>query len=220
MRSKIFILDKPSKFSDPLVSQEAEYCLPILPAYAIEYAELKVPPNLDGVGKTELLEGREFTISGDKVIWPGYRAPLLGRPAAVTLIIHCHGIRSYERLFPSVRGDDRARRLGQFYEEADKTFEEGAWLSFLLMCGAVFEGLLFDRLDEDLSFSRLARKALDEGTVSEKEYNAMDRVRNLRNAVHLSRISKVYATREEAMDTRKILDDMIVRFSYGVTNGK
>lgn len=34
----------------------------------------------------------------------------------------------------------------QFYEEAEKNFELGSRLSFTLMCGAVFEGMLYAEL--------------------------------------------------------------------------
>ena len=215
MKSKIFVLRTPIRIPDQMGSPEAEYRLPILPAYAIEYAELRVDADFSGIEQAVLLEGRGLVIDGEKVIWTSYRHGILGEPRPVTLIVNYHGIRSYDRLFPAVQQPERVERLARFYEEADKGFEEGAWLSFLVMSGAVFEGLLYDRLNAKLTYDELAKKALQENLVTQNEYRAIDQVRIYRNSIHLSREGEKYPTRADAMDVRKVLDDMIVRFSYG-----
>ncbi|HEY5601704.1 MAG TPA: hypothetical protein VIM41_01195 [Gammaproteobacteria bacterium] len=49
-------------------------------------------------------------------------------------------------MFPAVSTPERKESLANYYEEAEKCFDAGAWLSFMLMCGAVFEGLLYDQI--------------------------------------------------------------------------
>jgi hypothetical protein len=215
MKSKIFVIERPTRIPNQSEAPEAEYRLPVLPAYAIEYAELRVTSSWDGLGQTVLLEGRGLKMDGDKIIWTSYKPGIFGEPAPITLIVNYHGIRSYELLFPTVRSSERLDRLAKFYEEADKTFEEGAWLSFLTMCGAVFEGLLFDRLNQDFTYDELAKEALTQKVINYSEYMALERVRVLRNRVHIGRADEAYPVRADAMDIRKVLDDMIVRFSYG-----
>ncbi|MHB1140799.1 MAG: hypothetical protein ACYC1T_03430 [Sulfuricaulis sp.] len=217
MRSKKFSLEKPSKVPDFMEKPDAEYRLPVLPAYAIEFAELRVYRDIDGVNQTVLQEGQGFDIDGDKVIWHAYHPTLFGMPQPIILIISYHGIRSYQMLFPAVRTPERADRLAKFYEELDKTFDQGAWLSFIVMCGAVFEGLLLDRFEVEMKFEKLVEKAYEKNVITDTEYQAIEKIRILRNRIHLGRANERFPERSDAMDIRKILDDMIVRFSYGVT---
>jgi hypothetical protein len=146
----VFLLDKPERVLGQLGAGPAEYRVPTLPAYAIEYAELRVNRSTDGVGKADLLLDRDFEIKGDIVIWPTYNPPLGGGVASERLIVHFHGIRDYGCLFPQMGCEAMTRRVGEYYREAEICFEQSAWFSFAVMCGAVFEGLLFDRYPKNL----------------------------------------------------------------------
>ena len=203
----------PDQYKDN--TRTAEYLAPTLPAYAIEYAELIVAPDLDGAQQTRLFIDRGFEIDNDIVLWHSYRQSIFGKQEPI-LIIHYHGIRDYQLLFPSISTAERIQRLANYYEEADKCFEEGAWLSFMLMCGAVFEGLLFDRLgNSDLNiFKALINKAAEDKHITEAEKRLMDSVRSYRNMVHLDNKEGSYVSRADMMDTRKVLDSIVQRFSY------
>ena len=214
MKSQQFILEKclftPSQFERSI--RAAEYLVPVLSAYAIEYAELIVPPDLDGAQETRILIDHGFEINGNKVLWHSYRQPMFGDYEPI-LIIHYHGIRDYKLLFPSISSDIRMQRLENYYEEADKCFEAGAWLSFMMMCGAVFEGLLFDRIGSS-KFKSLITKAAKQKLITDHEQSLMDKVREYRNIVHLDNSEDTYVSRTDVMDTRKVLDTIIQRFSY------
>lgn len=203
----------PDQYNDN--TRTARYLAPTLPAYAIEYAELIVSSDLDGRSDTRVFIDQGFEINGDEVLWHSYRRALFGMHEPV-LIVHYHGIRDYQLLFPSISTDERIQRLANYYEEADKCFEEGAWLSFMLMCGAVFEGLLFDRLgSSDLNnFKALIIKAAEDNHITEVERSLMDTIRGYRNMVHLDNNEDSYVSRADVMDTRKVLDNIVQRFSY------
>lgn len=219
MKSQQFILQKrlftPNQFEGNI--RAAKYLVPFLSAYAIEYAELIVPPDLDGVRETRILIDLGFTIDGDKVLWHSYRQPIFGDYDPI-LIIHYHGIRDYKLLFPAISSEVRVQRLANYYEEADKCFEASAWLSFMMMCGAVFEGLLFDRVGSSKvkKFTGLITKATQQKLITADEKILMDKVRGYRNIVHLDNNEDSYVSRADVMDTRKVLDTIIQRFSYEV----
>lgn len=219
MKSQQFILEKclstPDQFERNI--KAAEYLVPVLPAYAIDYAELIVPPDLDGVSETRILIDHGFEIEKDKVLWHSYRQPIFGDIEPI-LIIHYHGIRDYKLLFPAISSEIRMQRLANYYEEADKCFETGAWLSFMMMCGAVFEGLLFDSIGSSNAkkFNELITKAANQNLITSDEQNLIDKVREYRNIVHLDNSEDRYVSRADVMDTRKILDLIIQRLSYGV----
>ena len=88
----------------------------------------------------------------------------------------------------------------------------------MMMCGAVFEGLLFDRIGSSKvkDFNPLIIKATEEKLITTDEQNLMDKVREYRNVIHLNNKEDSYVSRADVMDTRKILDSIIQRFSYGV----
>ncbi len=217
MKSQQFILEKclftPDQFERSI--RAAEYFVPVLPAYAIEYAELIVPPDLDGARETRILVDHGFGIDRNKIIWHSYRQPMFGDYDPI-LIIHYHGIRDYKLLFPAISSEIRMQRLANYYEEAEKCFEAGAWLSFMMMCGAVFEGLLFDRIGSSKikKFETLIIKAVDQKLITPPEQSLMDKVRKYRNIVHLDNSEDSYVSRADVMDTRKVLDTIIQRFSY------
>lgn len=217
MKSQQFILEKCLFSPNPYDgnTRSAKYLVPVLPAYAIEYAELIVPPDLDGARETRLLLDHGFDIDEDKVLWHSYRRPMFGDYKPI-LIIHYHGIRDYKLLFPAISSETRIERLANYYEESDKCFEAGAWLSFMMMCGAVFEGLLFDSIGSSKlkDFNPLIIKAAEQKLITTDEQNLMNKVREYRNMIHLNNKEESYVNRADVMDTRKVLDTIIQRFSY------
>ncbi|MFJ8457318.1 hypothetical protein [Bacillus paramycoides] len=107
------------------------------------------------------------------------------------------------------------RDLGSFYEEAEKNFDQGAWLSFALMCGAVFEGMLYDKLGypSENNFQHMTNVAYARNIINEQQNGIIDNVRKLRNRIHCNRFNKPYVSRTDAMDMKSILDTLIKDFS-------
>lgn len=203
----------PEQYKDN--TRTAKYLVPTLPAYAIGYAELIVPPDLDGAYETRIFIDQGFEIDGTKVLWHSYRQPMFSKHEPI-LIVHYHGIRDYRLLFPAISTAGRAQRLANYYEEADKCFDSGAWLSFMLMCGAIFEGLLFDAIGNSSlqKFISLINKAAERELITNSEQKLIDIVRGYRNTVHLDNDEGRYVSRADVMDTRKVLDNIVERFSY------
>lgn len=218
MRTKIFELQETPKVENesPLSNRcTAIYRVPILPAYAIEYAILKVHEFSDENPKKDLILGKDFAIEGQYVKQENCSSiSFLSKNVHPVLIIHYHGIRDYSFLFPAVQNSERAERLGKYYEEAEKAFDNAAWLSFNLMCGAIFEGLLCDYLDDEKAyFSDMIKTALKKEVITTSESEIFSSINDMRNLVHLGRIKQKFVTRADVMDSRKLLDDMIIRFS-------
>lgn len=216
MKTIRFDLDKciakPSQFDAPT----AKYLVPTLPAFAIEYAVLKTPQYYFESHPRELTEGRGFHIEGDIVVLHSYTPNIFEEDTSPILLVHYHGIRDYRLLFPAVSTPERKQSLANYYEEADKCFEAAAWLAFMLMCGAVFEGLLFDRIGSASThkFNDLIRKAHSTSMITADEAALFDTVRQYRNIVHLNQADKASVSRADVMDTRKILDVIVTRLSY------
>jgi hypothetical protein len=127
----------------------AGFVVPTLAAYATEYSEL-TPPRDVSAGFIQLSEGNDYWIAGEKVfLFNPLTSPFLTLNNALRgsrLVIHYHGIRDHELLFPQISDHALRKRLGEFYEEAERAFDSSAWLSFSLMAAAVYEGLLGWRL--------------------------------------------------------------------------
>jgi hypothetical protein len=100
-------------------------------------------------------------------------------------------------------------RLGSFYEESEASFDSGAWLSFALMCGAVYEGLLYARFKKNISFNKLIVMAKSEAIIDSEIVEIMHTARSLRNLVHAGNYSSVYVSRLQAMDMRKVMGRLI-----------
>lgn len=185
-------------------------------AYAIEYAELKTYYKLNESSRTEYLQGHGFLIKKDKIVWLDYKPDFLDTATPPVLTVHYHGIRDFRLLFPGVSTPERRTSLASYYEETEKCFDSGTWLSFMLMCGAIFEGLLFDRIGSSTKnkFFELIANAESSGVISPDEAELFDNVRRYRNLVHLNQAENEFVRREDVMDTRKMLDLIITRFSY------
>lgn len=179
---------------------EYRHTVPTLDAYAVEYFAIQV-------GSLHCLEGSSDRIIGNVL---HVRSQFDLKPHACTLLINFHGIRDYALLFPRCESTAMANRLGQYYEEAEKCFEQSGWLSFALMCGAVFEGLLLSKVGGgDDRFEALIDRILAQGAVTDVEALVLHKVRYFRNLVHAKRVSEPYVSRADAMDTRKVLHRLV-----------
>jgi hypothetical protein len=94
---------------------------------------------------TDKLEGDRLTVS------PGYTLDDLD----CKIVIFYHGIRDYGLLFPSITPLTLQARMGEFYREAEIAFDAAAWLTFMLMCGALFEGILFHKMGANKNWRHL-----------------------------------------------------------------
>lgn len=135
---------------------------------------------------------------------------------SVNIIIYYKGIRDYSLLFPTIISANQslALRLGLFYEEAEKSFENSAWLSYVLNCGAIFEGLLFHKLNanEYAKFNDLIKTALEGDFINTETAQIMHNAREKRNLIHAGRYTDPFITRLEAMDIMKVMDNVILNF--------
>ncbi|MEH7214772.1 DUF4145 domain-containing protein [Priestia megaterium] len=180
--------------------------IPILPAFSVEYFTIQA----GGVNAITVGE-----IKGDKVILPKMHL-LYHDWESIHVVLHYHGIRDYSLLFPWIGNQRLRKRIGEFYEEADKNFEQGAWLSFALMCGAVFEGMLHARLDPNSTYSQfnnLINTAFSSRLIDEREKTIMQEVKEARNLVHSGNFKHPNVTRKNAMDIMATLNELIKKFS-------
>ncbi|MBW4443943.1 MAG: hypothetical protein KME10_22495 [Plectolyngbya sp. WJT66-NPBG17] len=203
MKSTIFELDTTASTCNYKKSSHDvhiyEFTIPTLSAFAIEYFTLQF-------GALSCFPDKEDLIQNDKLtVQPGYSLDGMD----CKLVIHYHGIRDYKLLFPFVTNSSLQERLGDFYREAEIAFENASWLSFMLMCGAVFEGILFAKLGQNKSFKDLITAAKQQGVIDTHTESIMTTVRGYRNLVHANRHTELYVSRIDAMDTRITLDKLI-----------
>ncbi|MGG3651923.1 DUF4145 domain-containing protein [Bacillus pseudomycoides] len=183
--------------------------IPILPAFSVEYFSVEVK------GDTLLLTNEKLT--SENTVTIERMVPYIPDDIdSVLIVVHYHGIRDYGLLFPQVTKERLKRDLGLFYEEAEKSFDNGAWLSFALMCGAVFEGMLYDKLGypkKENSFVAMTNEAFDNKIINKQQKDILDYVRGLRNRIHCNKFNSPYVSRTDAMDMKSLLDRLIKDFS-------
>ncbi|RAS75235.1 DUF4145 domain-containing protein [Priestia endophytica] len=185
--------------------------IPILSAFSVEYFVLQYGPF------SSFSESTSLSIQGNKIIAESQFASLEELGQECVAILHHHGIRDYSLLFPWVENVDLRERIGRFYEEAEKSFEQGSWLSFALMCGGVFEGMLYAKLNmpQNNNFYAMIEAAYeDREIINLQQKGIMDDVRNARNLIHASRFKQDYMSRKKAMDIMTTMSKLIKRFSY------
>ena len=189
--------------------------VPTLSAYAVEYAEFTPPRDVD-FGYHVFHSGAGFDLRDGKIIFNSGFSLKFGGFEYCRLVVHFHGIRDYALLFSRVSEPELKVRLGAFYQEADATFENGAWLSFALMSAAIYEGLLAWKLGaSDDKFARLIETAHARGVIDSREHGTLHKARELRNLVHASRYQETWVERAVAMDLRSTLDGLIRKLSQG-----
>ncbi|TCK06126.1 hypothetical protein [Marinobacterium mangrovicola] len=220
MKTTVFVLTNPACDVRDGQFQIADYAytVPSLPAYAILHHalsfDLSIPIETG-------IQHQPYTIEGDKVVLSGRSIAGLSLIDRVTLTIGYSGVRDYALLFPHIQNEKLRSRLGWFAEEAERTFDASAWMSFVLMAGAVIEGLLTVRFygdngpnrnrDGKVDFYRLIKRAGESGLLSEGECENVDSVREARNTVHADRYESPFVDRKLAMDTYLVYDRLLKR---------
>lgn len=200
MKSTTFVLDpSAAALTKTEVGNVYAFKLPLLLAFAIEYYTLQFGALSTFPSDGDSLVGDTLTVT---VMYP-----LDDMDSRVAIFYH--GIRDYRLLFPTVTSATLQARLGEFYREAEAAFDSASWLTFMLMCGALFEGILFFKLGVNQSFNQLIQAAIANGTIDATTASIMNTVRGHRNLVHANRHTEAYVTRAEAMDTRITLDRLL-----------
>ncbi|SEQ75533.1 hypothetical protein SAMN03080615_02638 [Amphritea atlantica] len=209
MKTTVFQLVNPTfeKELEVFGPQETVFRIPTLPAYSI------IDYSLDGdYSPYESGNYRAvFSLEGDSIRIQGVQNKLF-RSGKDRFVIHYAGIRDYSLLFPHINESSCRVRLGQYAEEADMSFESGAWLSFMMMAGAVIEGLLDNCTPASAdSFNKMIIKARQLEILSEEDETLCHKVKEARNLIHASKHPKEYVTRALAMDTYVFYDALIKR---------
>lgn len=182
-----------------------EITIPLLPAYALEYFSMQI-------GALSAYQDKNDKISGNKLIIPSEYS-YTQNEMPISIILYYHGIRDYKLLFPWINDIALADRLGQFYKEAESSFDSGNWLSFSLMCGAIFEGILFAKnIPGPKKLYDLTNNAQRLGLIDFHTHEIIHKVRSFRNLVHSNNFSTPYISRPDAMDIRSVLDKIIKDF--------
>lgn len=211
MKSTHFVLDNPSynstKNKSGFEESFVEFKVPTLPAYSITNHSIDgVNINVDGVTTPTA-----SVIVNDRVIIHGVNKLINTlRPSTPILTIYHFGIKDYSLMFPEINNSVLRKRVGLFMEEADKSFEQEAWLSFVVMAGSVFEGLLSDLLgDYDSTFGKLVSRVDELNLLDDYEVSILKDAVSFRNHVHAGRYEEKTAERKAAMGIRVQLDQFI-----------
>ena len=179
-----------------------------LAAYAIDNYHLLINGLYNDVSNIDVI------VSGTQVLITdnfGYDFSLSDK---VEFVIYYIGIRDYELLFPQIKANEapRAARLAKFYHEADECFESGAWLSFMLMSGAIFEHLLYFKIGPShTTLSKLATTARNAHLISNEEFSIIESTRKARNAIHCNKLTEQYIDKKAAFDAKILIDKLILK---------
>ncbi len=223
--------------NDKVQEVDSKHCIykfDSLPAYAISSSVIYI-------GGIIWVEHHHFKINAQtgEIIIGSSKDDLLfaGADNDITLCIDYHGIRDYKLLFPDVKDNNLKDKLALYYEEAEKTFENNCWLSYTLMCGAIFEGLLrnkYNRIDNikiiqssqkyvnskyrnykktNADFFDYIHYALDMNDISLGISKIFDKTRIARNNIHPNKNSDM-VDRLLAMDIRTTMDIILLYFDY------
>ncbi|TXR94743.1 DUF4145 domain-containing protein [Bacillus sp. SH7-1] len=184
--------------------------IPLLPAFSVTHFSIQVDAQVTFSTRNDRIQGDYLIVeseSSSRVL-----NSILRENENVIVVLYYHGIREYSLLFPWITDIALRDRIGLFYEEADKSFETESWLSLALMCGGVFEGMLYGLLQPSTNnhtFSKMLNLAKESGILTNNQFAIMDRIRELRNLVHGNKYNSSYISRREAMDIRATLDQII-----------
>ncbi len=215
-------------------SKHCKYQFDSLPAYAISGSVIYI-------GGIIWVEHHHFRINvqtGEIIIGTS-KADLLyaGADNDITLCVDYHGIRDYKLLFPDIKNENLKNKLALYYEEAEKTFENNCWLSYTLMCGAIFEGLLRNKYSK-INISKIIQSSqkyvspkyrnyqktnadffdyihysLDIKDITQVIAEIFEKTRNSRNNIHPNKDSDM-VDRLSAMDIRTTMDQILLYFDY------
>jgi hypothetical protein len=185
---------------------DALFHLPILAAYAVHHSKVEMENALHvDFGYQQ----PKYVIENDTVrlknIGSGMSSPHRG-----VLTLYHAGIKDYSLLFPHINNESLRQRLGQFAQEAESAFESQSWMSYVMMVGAVVEGLLFNQFNKD-NFCELITLAGENGILDTNEVTVIHEVRALRNRVHASKHEQAFADRKIAMELNVIYERLLKR---------
>lgn len=203
MRTTIIALENGVCEELPNGEFKSTFRIPTLEAYAISnlivhLGALSSPWPLDCLSQDNLILSTPYELNNME--------------CSVTL--YYIGIRDYSLLFPTVSPDTLQCRLGQFYSELEVTFESCSWLTFMLMAGAIVEGLLYSKSSTKDVLEKLIDDACTTGFLSTTEKTLLHKVRAYRNLVHANKHSTDYVLRKDAMDSRLLVDRLLHKASY------
>ncbi|MGL6107242.1 DUF4145 domain-containing protein [Romboutsia sp.] len=155
----------------------------------------------------------DFLLKDGRLILKGYAKTYSRLEEISILVINYKEIRDYKLLFPNIlkENNELAQRLGQYYYEGEKSFENKAWLTYSLMCAAIYEGLLYFTNTQDKSFFERIEKAYNTNIIDENEKEIMHTAREYRNLVHAEKYTKEYVSRKSAVDMRTTMDCLVHR---------
>lgn len=197
MKTTTFIIDLATAIFNN-TTNEADFKVDILPAFAIENCYLSV----NGINYYT-----NFSYNNDIVHWNGDFE--IDTSDEVILTISYFGIRDYQLLFPWIADTNLRVRLGEFYSEAELNFENCCWLSYALMCGAIYEGILFAKYRRTLTYNQLINFSFHSADINLQTKNIMEKTREIRNLVHANNCTKPFVSRLNAMDMRTTMDSLI-----------
>jgi len=206
MKTTVFNFIEPSfeEFDKNFDLVKEIYSAPTLPAYAVLNSNIERScENLD-----LMYMPKSHVILGDKIIIDGVHSPSPGEVRSATLTVNYSGIRDYTLLFPQVTNKKLKERLGQFAEEAEKTFDSGSWMSFTIMASSVLEGILFDRYKKH-HFVELIDAANNDDAITIEEAELLNKVREIRNRVHASKYKQPFSDRKISNDLYVLYDKLI-----------
>lgn len=208
MKSKVFKIDPQAPSTNCTVDGEIfiyEFNIPLAPAYAIEYYTIHY-------GGLSAFPGNNDHLQQDKLRLEVEANLETSDDCRITIFYHA--IRDYKFLFPSITPLSLQERMGNFYREAELAFDSSSWLTFALMCGALFEGVLYFKLGlNNKAFNELISSAKSVGIIDSQEELIMNMVRQYRNLVHSNRHTTQYVSRVDAMDIKITLDKLLLKIS-------
>jgi hypothetical protein len=185
---------------------DALFHLPILAAYAVHHSKVEMENALHvDFGYQQ----PKYVIDNNCVILKNSDHGVFSPSTGVLTLYHA-GIKDYSLLFPHINNESLRQRLGQFAQEAESAFESQSWMSYVMMVGAVVEGLLFNQFNKD-NFSQLIKLAGESAILDTSEVTVIHEVRKLRNRVHASKHEQPFADRKIAMELNVIYERLLKR---------
>lgn len=224
MKTLIFEL-KPEYFEE--IEGNFYYELEALAAFGISYSFI----NISGIMCDET-EHFEIINEGKTIKFEDWIKKYLD--GTIRLYIYYFCIKDYSALFPKIKKVDQelATRLGDFYREAEISFTNECWLTYVLMCAAIYEGILYFELEDKfdtiirryklktirnkrnkiiIDFINLIRYAEETAYLTNEEAKVIHFTRECRNLVHANNYEEEYITRKKAVEIMVTMDKLINR---------
>jgi hypothetical protein len=185
---------------------DALFHLPILAAYAVHHSKVEME---NSIHLDTGYQQPNYVIDNNCVILKNSDHGVFSPSTGVLTLYHA-GIKDYSLLFPHINNESLRHRLGQFAQEAESAFESQSWMSYVMMVGAVVEGLLFNQFNKD-NFSQLIKLAGESAILDLNDVAVITEVKALRNRIHASKHEQVFADRNIAMELNIIYERLLKR---------